>query len=149
MRKILCFFLFCISSVIAWAQNADVQILEQRGNNGSICVFSVSTPVKAIKMSTVDGTAKLEPEEQACREVMYSILFDGVENYNGGAPLVGNLNDPFAKSLINPKSKSFMTYFKEVQLENSTKDKQLAFHYIVELNNFNLLRLLKMRGSIK
>ncbi|MDE6402348.1 MAG: hypothetical protein K2K86_00895, partial [Muribaculaceae bacterium] len=95
----------------------------------------------------VDGKAKLKPEEQACREVLNAILFDGVENYNDGMALVANPNDAFAKSLVNPKTKTFMTYFKEIQLENSPTNKQV-YHYIVELNHFNLLRLLKMRGSI-
>ena len=34
------------------------------------------------------------------REVLKAILFDGVENYNQGAPLVANANDSFAKSLV-------------------------------------------------
>ena len=80
--------------------------------------------------------------------MLKAILFDGVENYNQGAPLVANANDSFAKSLVNPKTKTFMSYFKDVQLENSPNNKE-AYHYIVELNHFNLLRLLKTRGSIE
>lgn len=131
---------------MAFAQDPEVTFLESAGNNGSTQVFSVTTPVKAMEVVTVDGKAKLKPEELACREVLNAILFDGVENYNDGRPLVANPNDSFAKSLVNPKTKTFMTYFKVVELENSATNKQ-AFHYIVELNNFNLLRLLKMRGS--
>ena len=41
-----------------------------------------------------------------------------------------------------------MSYFKNVELENSPGNKQ-AYHYIVELNNFNLLKLLRLRGSIQ
>lgn len=148
MKRLFLSFVLASISFMAFAQNADVTFLERTGNNGSTQVFSVTTPVKAMEVVTVDGKAKLKPEELACREVLNAILFDGVENYNDGRPLVTNPNDSFAKSLVNPKSKTFMTYFKEVQLENSPDNKQ-AYHYIVELNNFNLLRLLKMRGSLK
>ena len=148
MKRLFLSFVLASISFMAFAQNADVTFLERTGNNGSTQVFSVTTPVKAMDVVTVDGKAKLKPEELACREVLNAILFDGVENYNDGRPLVTNPNDSFAKSLVNPKTKTFMTYFKEVQLENSPDNKQ-AYHYIVELNNFNLLRLLKMRGSLK
>lgn len=142
-------FLSCIFVCVGFvtnAQNAEVTYLESAGNNGSSQIFAVTTPTKNVEVVTTDGKAKLKPEEQACREVLNAILFDGVENYNEGMPLVANPNDSFARSLVNPKTKTFMTYFKEVQLENSPDNKQ-AFHYIVEVNNFNLLRLLKMRGS--
>lgn len=148
MKRLFLAFVLASISFMAFAQNADVTFLERTGNNGSTQVFSVTTPVKAMEVVTVDGKAKLKPEELACREVLNAILFDGVENYNDGRPLVTNPNDSFAKSLVNPKTKTFMTYFKEVQLENSPDNKQ-AYHYIVELNNFNLLRLLTMRGSLK
>lgn len=147
MRLFLSFALAC-AAFTAFAQDSDVTFLERTGNKGSYCVFSVTTPVKPAEVVTVDGKAKLKPEEQACREVMNAILFKGVENYNHGIPLVSNTNDSFAKSIVNPKNKAFMTYFKDVQLENSLNNKQ-AYHYFVELNNFNLLRLLQMRGSIK
>lgn len=147
MRSLL-LFIFISIGLAASAQKYEVTYLESAGNNGSSRIFAVTTPVKAMDVVTVDGKAKLKPEEQACREVLNAILFDGVENYNDGEPLVANANDSFAKSLVNPKTKTFMSYCKEVQLENSPGNKQ-AFHYIVELNHFNLLRLLKMRGSIE
>lgn len=145
MRILLSFIFVCIGLAV-FAGDYDVTYLECNGNNGSTRVFAVSTPIKVVETVTVDGKAKLKPEEQACREVLNAILFDGVENYNDGMPLVANANDSFAKSLVNPKTKTFMSYFKDVQLENSPTNKQV-YHYIVELNHFNLLRLLKMRGS--
>lgn len=147
MRLFLSIFILFISWSIS-AQNGNVTYLESTGNNGSTRVFSVTTPVNDVEVITADGKVKLKPEEQACRDVMNAILFDGVENYNDGQPIVTNPNDSFAKSLVNPKTKTFMTYFKEVEIENSPKNKS-SFHYIVELNQFNLMRILKMRGSIK
>lgn len=141
MRLLLSFFIACVS-LAAFAQNYEVTYLESTGYNGSTRIFAVTTPVEEQKI----GKVKLKPIEQACREVLNAILFVGVENYNQGKPLVANANDSFAKSLVDPKSKAFMTYFKDVQFENSEKNKQVH-HYIVELNHFNLLRLLKMRGS--
>ena len=146
MRILLSLIFICIG-LASYAQDAKVTYLESTGNNGNTRVFSVTTPIKVMEVASVDGKAKLKPEEQACREVLNAILFDGVENYNDGMALVANPNDAFAKSLVNPKTKTFMTYFKEIQLENSPTNKQV-YHYIVELNHFNLLRLLKMRGSI-
>ncbi len=145
MRLILSTILLSLA-FIAFAQKPEVTYLERTGNNGSIRVFSVTTPVEDVKVETVDGKAKLQPKEQACREVLSAILFDGVENYNQGMPLVSNRGDSFANSLINPKTKTFMSYFKVVELEN-TPDNKYAYHYIVELNHYNLMRLLKMRGS--
>lgn len=147
MRLFLSIFILFISWSIS-AQNGNVTYLESTGNNGSTRVFSVTTPVNDVEVITVDGKVKLKPEEQACREVMNAILFDGVENYNDGLPIVTNPNDSFAKSLVNPKTKTFMTYFKEVEIENSPKNKSV-YHYILELNQFNLMRILKMRGSVK
>ncbi len=145
MRLLLTFFIVLVNLTIL-AQQSNVTYLERAGNNGSSRVFAVTTPIKKIEVEIVDGKAKLTPEEQACREVLNAILFEGVENYNQGMPLVANPNDSFARSIVNPKTKTFMSYCKEVQLENSLTNKQ-AYHYIVELNQFNLLRLLKMRGS--
>lgn len=147
MRLILSSILLCICLCVS-AQKPDVTYLERTGNNGSIRVFSVTTPVEETKVETVDGKFKLQPKEVACREVMKAILFDGVENFNQGMPLVTNANDSFANSLINPKTKTFMSYFKVVELENTGKNKQ-AYHYILELNHYNLMRLLKMRGSCR
>lgn len=147
MRLLLSLIIVCICAV-ASAQKYDVTYLESTGNNGSTMVFAVTTPVEKTEVVFADNKAKLEPTELACREVLKAILFDGVENYNQGAPLVANANDSFAKSLVNPKTKTFMSYFKDVQLENSPNNKE-AYHYIVELNHFNLLRLLKTRGSIE
>lgn len=146
MRFLLCLFIACFG-LSAYAQDSDVTYLESTGNNGSTRVFAVTTPIRPVDVVSTDGKAKLKPDEQACREVLNAILFEGVENFNEGAPLVANPNDAFAKSLVNPKTRTFMSYFKEVQLENSPSNKQ-AFHYIVELNHFNLMRMLKMRGSI-
>lgn len=146
MRFLLSLVIACFG-LVAFAQEPDVTYLESSGNNGNTRVFAVTAPVKAIDVETVDGKAKLKPEEQACREVLNAILFEGVENYNDGAPLVADRNDSFARSLVNPKAKAFMTYFKVVELENSPSNKA-AYHYILALNQFNLLRLLKMRGSI-
>lgn len=145
MRLITSFLLACLWLTAA-AQNPEVAYLECTGNNGGTRVFSVTTPVKEREIVTVDGKAKLKPEEQACREVLNAILFDGVENYNQGMPLVNDANNSFAKSLVNPKTKTFMSYCKEVELENSPTNKQV-YHYIIELNHFNLMRLLKMRGA--
>lgn len=145
MKLLLSLIVGCVGFA-ASAQKADVTYLESSGNEGNTRVFAVTTPVKDMEVVTVDGKAKLKPEEQACREVLNAILFDGVENYNDGMPLVANANDTFARSIVNPKTKTFMSYCKNVQLENSPENKQ-AHHYIVELNNFNLLRILKMRGS--
>lgn len=147
MRLLLMFLIVFVNLTVA-AQQSNVTYLESTGNNGSSRIFAVTTPNKKVKVKTVDGEEKLKPEEHACREVLNAILFEGVENYNQGMPLVANPNDSFAKSLINPKTKTFMSYCKEVQLENSIDNKQV-YHYIVELNHFNLLRLLKMRGSRK
>lgn len=133
------------AALAAHGLNPEVTYLESIGNNGGTRVFAVTTPAE--KNIKVDNT-KLQPNELACMEVMKAILFEGVENYNQGNPLVANTNDVFAKSLVNPQTKTFMSYFKDVQLENSSKNEQ-AYHFIVELNNFNLIRLLKMRGSIK
>jgi hypothetical protein len=146
MRLLLSFIVACIGVAVS-AQKPDVTYLESTGVNGNTRIFAVSTPVKTTEIVTVDGKAKLKPEDLACREVLNAILFDGVENYNDGAPLVANPNDAFARSLVNPKTKTFVSYFKDVQLENSPSNKEV-YHYIVELNNFNLLRVLKMRGSI-
>lgn len=147
MRLLLSFFL-ALFGFVTLAQSYDVTYLEQSGNNGNSRLFAITTPVKPTEVMSADGKAKLKPDELACRELLNAILFKGVDNYNDGAPLVADANDAFAKSLINPKTRTFMTYCKDVQLENSPDNKQ-AFHYIVELNHFNLLRLLKMRGSIK
>lgn len=147
MIRLFLSLMIAFIGLTSYGQHSNVTYLESTGNNGNFRVFAVTTQIKAIEITTVDGKAKLKPEEQACREVLNAILFDGVENYNDGMPLVANPNDSFAKSLINPKAKTFMTYFKSVQLENSPSNKQ-AYHYVVELNNFNLLRLLKMRGSL-
>lgn len=144
--RILLSILFACLGIAAYA--ADVVYLESTGNNGGTHVFAVTTPVREMQVETVDGKAKLKPEEQACRNLLNAILFEGVENYNDGMPLVANPNDAYARSLVNPKNRTFMTYCKEVLLENSPDNKQ-AFHYIVLLNNYNLLRLLKMRGSIQ
>lgn len=146
MRLLLSFIIIWIS-LVGSAQKADVTYLESIGNNGNTRVFAVTTPIKVLEVVTVDGKAKLKPEEQACRDVLNAILFEGVENYNDGQPLVSNPNDSFAKSLVNPKAKTFMSYCKSVELENSPTNKE-AYHYIIELNHFNLLRLLKMRGSL-
>lgn len=147
MTRIFLLLVVAFTALSGYGRDPNVTYLESTGNNGNFRIFSVTTPVRVVEVPTVDGKVKLKPEEQACREVITAILFDGVENYNDGMPLVANPNDAFAKSLVNPKTKTFMTYFKDVQLENSPTNKE-AFHYIVELNNFNLLRLLKMRGSI-
>jgi len=147
MRLLLSIIIACIG-VVASAQVADVTYLESSGKNGGTRVFAVTTAVKKVEVETIDGKEKLEPKEQACQKLLNAILFKGVENYNDGAPLVSNSNDAFARSLVNPKTKTFMSYCKEVQQENSSSNKS-AYHYIVELNNFNLLRLLKMRGSLK
>ena len=147
MRFLLSLIIACVG-IVASAQKAEVTYLESVGNNGGTRVFAVTTPTKAVDVESVDGKAKLKPEEQACRDVLYAILFDGVENYNYGSPLVADPGDAFAKSLVNPKTKTFMSYFKNVELENSPSNKQV-YHYIVELNNFNLLKLLRLRGSIQ
>lgn len=145
--RLLLSILLAATAIVASAQDANVAFLEQRGNNAATCVFSVTTPIKDTEVTAVDGKAKLKPNELACREVLNTILFTGVENYNNGNPLVANTNDAYARSLVNPKAKAFMTYFKVVEQENS-KDNKQTYHFIVELNNFNLHRLLKMRGSI-
>lgn len=146
MPHLILLLFISFAGLCASAQKPEVIYLESAGNNGSTRVFSVTTAVKDREVVSADGKAKLKPEEQACRELLNAILFDGVENYNQGLPLVANSNDSFAKSLVNPKSKTFMSYCKEVKLENSASNKQ-AYHFIVELNHFNLLRLLNMRGS--
>lgn len=144
--RILISILFACFALTLSAKNSNVTYLERRGNNGATRVFAVTTPIKDLEIATLDGKAKLKPEEQACYQVLNAILFNGVENYNQGMPLVADSNDAFAKSIVNPKTKAFMTYCKEVALENSPTNKQ-AYHYIVEVNHFNLMRLLKMRGS--
>ncbi len=145
MRLLISLILSCLAWM-ASAQKPDVNYLDRSGNNGATRVFSVTTPVNDREISTAEGKAKLKPEEQACREVLNAILFEGVDCYNQGLPLVADKNDPFARSLVNPKTKTFMSYCKDVTLENSKKNKQ-AYHFIIEVNHFNLLRLLKMRGS--
>lgn len=147
MRLLLSIIIVCIG-LVASAQVADVTYLESSGKNGGTRVFAVTTAVKKMEVVTPDGKEKLTPAEQACQKLLNEILFNGVENYNNGAPLVSNENDAFARSLVNPKTKTFMSYCKEVKQENSPSNER-AYHFIVELNNFNLLRLLKMRGSIK
>lgn len=146
--RLLLLYIIAFIGLVASAQVADVTYLESAGRNGGTRVFAITTPVKKVEVETFDGKAKLTPEEQACLKLLNAVLFNGVENYNNGAPLVADRNDAFARSLVNPKTKTFMSYCKGVQLEN-TPTNELAYHFIVELNNFNLLRLLKMRGSLK
>lgn len=83
MRLLLSFIVACIGLAVS-AQKPDVTYLESTGVNGNTRVFAVSTPVKTTEIVTVDGKAKLKPEDLACREVLNAILFDGVENYNDG-----------------------------------------------------------------
>lgn len=162
MRTFLC-SIFIIIAIMASAQGANVTLLEQRGNNNGVCVFSVTVPAQPQKP---DGKTSLKPEEYACYEVLQAVLFKGVENYNDGLQLVLDTNDAFAKSLLNPKTRAFMTYFKKLVLENNEQsDKEAAkrdgeknfnkykdgyteLHYIVELNNFNLIKVLTIRGSM-
>lgn len=146
--RLLMFLAAAIGCLAASAGDYDIAYLESTGNNGSTKIFAVTTPVKPFEVESAGDKAKLKPEELACREVLKAILFEGVDNFNDGAPLVADPGDPFALSLVNPKNKTFTAYFKGVHLENSPSNK-VAFHYIVELNNYNLMRLLKMRGSIE
>lgn len=146
--RFLLSFIYVLVGLTTFAQAPDVTYLESLGNNGATKVFAVATPTKSLEIQSFDDKGKLTPEEQACRAVLYALLFDGVDNYNDGRPLVTNTNDAFAKSLVNPKNKTFMAYFKDIQLENSPKNDKVR-HFIVELNHFNLLRLLRMRGSIQ
>lgn len=148
MRRLLCCLFACIALSVS-AQFGNVAFIEQLGNDGATCVFTVTTPPKPVYVPATEGkgSARLTPEEFACREVLNAILFDGVENYNDGKPLVTNANDAFARSLVNPKTKVFMTYFKKIEVTDRINEK-IESHFTVDLNNYNLLRLLKMRGSI-
>ncbi len=128
------------------AQKSSVEYLESVGKGGTR-VFAVEAPIKDTEIVTADGKGKLKPAEVACYKVLNAILFEGVPNYNQGDPLVTNTNDAFAKSLVNPKTKTFLTYCKETALENSPNNKEVL-HYFVEVNHFNLLKLLNMRGSL-
>ncbi len=145
MKSIILIFSLFIA-LCGFAQKSSVAYLESVGKGGTR-VFAVEAPVKDTEIATADAKAKLKPAEVACYKVINAILFEGVDNYNQGEPLVTNTNDAFAKSLVNPKTKTFMTYCKETALENSPNNKEV-YHYIVEVNHFNLLKLLNMRGSL-
>lgn len=146
MKHALMLVLMAITAIASHAQDYQVTYLEKVGTGGTR-VFAVQTSIKDEEIETVDGKAKLKPAENACYQVLNAILFEGVENYNDGNALVFDRNNAFAKSIVNPKKKAFMTYCKAVELENSIKNKQV-YHYIIEVNHFNLLRLLEMRGSL-
>ena len=146
MRYLMTMMFMAVLAITSNAQDAKVTYLEKVGKGGTR-VFAVQVPTKDEEIETVDGKAKLKPAENACYQVLNAIIFDGVENYNEGNALVLDKNNAFAKSIVNPKKKAFMTYCKEVELENSIKNKQV-YHYIIEVNHFNLLRLLGMRGSL-
>ena len=53
-RLFLSFFILACTGFMAFAQDAEVTFLESAGNNGSTQVFSVTTPVKAMEVVTVD-----------------------------------------------------------------------------------------------
>lgn len=156
LRDLLLPYIIACVGFATYAQDTEVTYLERTGNNGSSRIFAVTINFSKKTKKTDDvyvygddgKEVKLKQEEYVCRNVLNAILFDGVENYNEGKPLVANPNDSFAKSLVNPKTKTFVTYFREIQPEhNPLTSTAKVYHYIVELNHYNLLRLLEMRGS--
>lgn len=140
MKRIILMITVLIAAIGAFAQtNDDVVYLERVGNGGTR-VFSVT-----LNMEKEKDLNKLS--SAANRKLLKAILFDGVENYNQGQPLVANPDDSFANSIIDESKKAFNTYCKLTELENS--EVKTGQHFIIELNHYNLLRLLKMRGSLK
>ena len=140
MKKLIFLCLMMAMSIGAFAQIVyDVEYLEKVGNGGTR-VFCVTLPDNNEK-----DAKKLV--SIANRAVIKAILFDGVENYNDGQPLVSDRMDTFANSIIDEDKKAYNTYCKLTEPES--KDVKKGAHFFVEVNHYNLLRLLKMRGSLK
>ncbi len=140
MKRLLFLLGLLIASVSAFAQTTDDVVYLEKIGNGGTRIFSVSVYMEKEKDLTKLSSA-------ANRKLLKAILFDGVENYNQGQPLVADRGDSFANSIIDEDKKAFNTYCKVTELENS--EVKTGQHFIVELNHYNLLRLLKMRGSMK
>lgn len=140
MRRLLFLLGLLIVSIGTFAQTSDDVVYLEKIGNGGTRVFSVT-----VNMEKEKDLNKLS--SAANRKLLKSILFDGVENYNQGQPLVADPGDAFANSIIDADKKAFNTYCKVTELENS--EVKTGQHFIIELNHYNLLRLLKMRGSLK
>lgn len=130
----LVFVMFFMS--VSAQEVTGVNYIEKQGN-GASRVFTVTViPQKKIE----------DMVDEANRMVIKALLFDGVENYNAGRPLVDNPNNPFALSLVDQDKRVYKNYCKETHLEGS--DHRTNGHFVVVVNHFNLVRVLNMRKAI-
>lgn len=138
LKEILSTFFLSICTLSLFAQTnvGDVCYIEKQGN-GSSRVFSVCVaPQKRIE----------NMEEDADRTVINAILFNGVENYNGGKPLVSDEANAFAVSLVDKSKQLYKGYCKGTYLESSSD--HCGGYFVVVVNHFNLLRVLNYRKAM-
>lgn len=133
--RLLLGILFALSVMPVFGKS-DVVYLEKVGNGGTR-VFSIVVPVMDKEAETID---------LAKRTLINALLFEGVDNYNGGFPLVSNQDNVYAKEMIDPGKGQYRIYCKEIYYENRN-NRSLAYFTIV-LNHFNLLRVLNMRKAM-
>lgn len=133
--RLLFGILFALSVMPLFAKS-DVVYLEKVGNGGTR-VFSVVVPVMDKEPETID---------LAKRTLINALLFEGVENYNGGFPLVSNPEHIYAKEMVDPNRGQYRIYSKEIYYEN--RDSRSLAYFTIVLNHFNLLRVLNMRKAM-
>lgn len=142
MKRIIFLMAMLVISTCVFAQYADDVVYLEKIGNGGTRIFSVT-------LNRGKEKDKVKLASAANRGVIKALLFDGVENYNDGSPLVPDPYDTFALSIIDENKKAFNTYCKATEMEYTDPKDRTYVHYIVEVNHYNLLRLLKMRGSLK
>lgn len=132
MRTIAMALLVMIGGMfsLADAQTSGVQYLE---HDGITTVFAVES-----------WASKSEDAiEQAKIAVMKAILFDGLENYNGGNPIIDTPTSRTSDFLDQKKGK-YRIFVRGVYREGDGD----AGHFIVLVNNSRLVNSMKMSGNM-
>lgn len=133
MRTVAIVLLMFVGGILSHvkAQTASVQYLE---HDGITTVFAVQATAQK----------KSELEEAAKVAVMKAILFDGLENYNGGNPLVDTPTSRTADFLDQKKGK-YRIFVRAVYREGDEDTN----HFIVLVNNKRLVVSMKKSGNMK
>lgn len=132
MRKLSIMLLMAIAGMVntVSAQTSDVQYLE---HDGITTVFAVESW----------APKNDEAIEQAKIAVMKAILFDGLENYNGGNPIIDTPTSRTSDFLDQKKGK-YRIFVRGVYREGDED----AGHFIVLVNNSRLVNSMKMSGNM-
>jgi len=125
--------LLCMCSLRVNAQESKVQLIEQTGVNA---VFYVTVPYAKLK----------DMEQDAQLAVFKAIMFDGLENFNDGKPLVER-NTTYTADFLNTDKNKNAVFVKGIHHEGGERQKKINNRMIVVVNHKSLLSTLKRTGA--